>query len=157
MTATDNEKKYVTQWCNSVAPHYKTTTGDTEDTDGWVIQCHNGIFSCDNISYSTARLDGTYDDRLLYNACIADPRYMNFRVQHFEVDAAGTDIRSRQTSYWNATGTTLKNTWSPKVVVDTSLQNSLAANANMYVFAMWNGDGIQIARIGQTERNSSNN
>jgi hypothetical protein len=80
------------------------------------------------------------------DACYADARYLNYRVQTFYYTGLSSTFSwSRQDSYFEVSATSYKNTGSPGVVLDASLNLNLTANLRTYVFPMYNSqDGISI-------------
>jgi len=89
------------------------------------------------------------------DACYADQRYKNYRVQTFRyINLLSTFSWSRQDSYYESTATAYTNTGSPGVVLDMSLAYNLAANRATYVFPTYNEkDGIQINHFGTAGTN----
>jgi len=109
VTNSATEKTYVQTTCMGIAPMFYTTawqnlSGGT--SNGWMVTCMTGIPGCVvSLADGTTALSSS-----VITSCMADPRYMNWRMVTHKINWDGAQIWYRTDSYWDSAATTAAST-----------------------------------------------
>jgi hypothetical protein len=154
LTAGTTEKKYVGMVCNGVAPMFYTTAWNTFATQagsGWMVTCMTGISQC-----GTSLADGTTALSTSENtSCLADPRYMTWRMVTHRIEYDGTQLWYRTDSYWNSASNIACSTWGPGIKLSANHASADDNNGSTtalyvgrtFVFTYSDGSGVQLNHL----------
>lgn len=114
------EAKYVQMICSGVQPFFGTAgkwnsfTADAT-TNGFMFTCHTGISQC-ALDISAATGNGVLALSTTEMAsCLADPRYMTWRMVTTHTLYSGAKVWWRTDSYWNPADDMPRSTWGPSL------------------------------------------
>merc|ERR1711981_1120685 len=101
----------------------------------------------------TSLADGTTALSTAENtSCLADPRYMNWRMVTHRIEYDGTQLWYRTDSYWNAASYIASSTWGPGIKLSANYASADDNNGSTnigktFVFAYGDGSGIQLNHL----------
>ena len=163
LTQTTTNDQYVEVKCRGIQPYLQgatawdniDNTSPTTEANGFLISCMTGIAQCVNdvrtLVQAAATTLLTYAE---HAACVADPRYLNWRMMNVAIKWDGTVLWMRTDSFWNPASTALSSSWGPATVMSSHWVSSADSTTitatdqgKSYVFALADGSGVQLAHI----------
>lgn len=158
LTQGTQQDKYVKVICKGVQPMYADTYPKSLDSgtdNGWILSCYTGISSCETYSSGTVTTLTILDNVTATETtdCLADPRYLTWRLMTIKLKIDGTQSWYRTDSYWNSSCTKYSSTWGPGLLMST---NWITANTDnfgatavgqTFVFAYSDGSGVQFNHL----------
>merc|ERR1711957_817398 len=90
------------------------TVGKTTETNGFYISCMTGIAQCGN--NVTTRVQTSLSTLLTlaeHAACMADPRYLTWRLMTISMEYDGSINWARTDSFWDPSAMVIASSWGP--------------------------------------------
>lgn len=146
------EDKYVQVTCHGVQPYYYGTLWHTitAASNGFVLTCMTGISQCAATNdHAVAEAPLSAAERA---TCLADPRYLTWRMMTLKVNYKGGLQWYRTDSYWDGGSFQAASTWGPGLKLSTHItsnndNNGLTDLGKTYVFAMGDGSGVTLHHL----------